>query len=69
MIGAPAALRNAVSDALVGEVAEQWLPPFGILEHAGVVERRNRALRRTQSTCVPSPSRTVTQLPAPTRQV
>lgn len=37
MIGAPAALTNAVSDALGVEVLEQYLPPYRILELAGVI--------------------------------
>lgn len=39
MIGAPAALTNAVSDALGVEVYEQYLPPYRILELAGVIDR------------------------------
>lgn len=38
MIGAPAALTNAVSDALGVQVGEQHLPPTRILELAGVIE-------------------------------
>ncbi len=38
MIGTPAALTNAVSDALGIEVNEQYLPPARILELAGVIE-------------------------------
>lgn len=38
MIGAPAALTNAVSDALGVQVTEQYLPPSRILELAGVIE-------------------------------
>ena len=38
MIGAPAALTNAVSDALGVQVSEQYLPPFRILELAGVLD-------------------------------
>lgn len=38
MIGAPAALTNAVSDALGVQVTEQYLPPARILELAGVIE-------------------------------
>jgi len=38
MIGAPAALTNAVADALGVEVLEQYLPPFRLLELAGVIE-------------------------------
>ncbi len=38
MIGAPAALTNAVSDALGVQVTEQYLPPFRILELAGVID-------------------------------
>ncbi len=38
MIGAPAALTNAVSDALGVQVTEQYLPPFRLLELAGVIE-------------------------------
>ncbi|MGA0237795.1 MAG: xanthine dehydrogenase family protein molybdopterin-binding subunit [Acidimicrobiales bacterium] len=38
MIGAPAALTNAVSDALGIQVTEQYLPPTRILELAGVIE-------------------------------
>ena len=38
MIGAPAALNNAVADALGVDVLEQHLPPFRILELAGVIE-------------------------------
>ncbi len=38
MIGAPAALTNAVSDALGVQVVEQYLPPFRLLELAGVIE-------------------------------
>lgn len=37
MIGAPAALTNAVSDALGVEVLEQYLPPHRILELAGIL--------------------------------
>lgn len=37
MIGAPAALTNAVSDALGVQVLEQYLPPYRILELAGVI--------------------------------
>ncbi len=39
MIGAPAALTNAVSDALGVQVLEQYLPPHRLLELAGVIER------------------------------
>lgn len=38
MIGAPAALNNAVADALGIDVLEQHLPPFRILELAGIIE-------------------------------
>ncbi len=38
MIGAPAALTNAVSDALGVQVTEQYLPPYRLLELAGVIE-------------------------------
>jgi carbon-monoxide dehydrogenase large subunit len=38
MIGAPAALTNAVADALGVEVLEQYLPPYRLLELAGVIE-------------------------------
>ncbi|MEM9522351.1 MAG: xanthine dehydrogenase family protein molybdopterin-binding subunit [Actinomycetota bacterium] len=38
MIGAPAALTNAVSDALGVQVTEQYLPPARLLELAGVIE-------------------------------
>ena len=38
MIGAPAALTNAVSDALGVSVLEQYLPPFRLLELAGVID-------------------------------
>ena len=38
MIGAPAALTNAVSDALGVQVTEQYLPPFRLLELAGVTK-------------------------------
>ena len=38
MIGAPAALTNAVSDALDVQVTEQYLPPYRLLELAGVIE-------------------------------
>jgi carbon-monoxide dehydrogenase large subunit len=38
MIGAPAALTNAVSDALGIQVTEQYLPPSRILELAGVID-------------------------------
>jgi len=38
MIGAPAALTNAVADALGVEIAEQYLPPYRLLELAGVIE-------------------------------
>ncbi len=38
MIGAPAALGNAVSDALGVQVTTQYLPPSKILELAGVIE-------------------------------
>lgn len=37
MIGAPAALTNAVSDALGVQVTEQYLPPYRILELAGII--------------------------------
>ena len=37
MIGAPAALTNAVSDALGVQVLEQYLPPYRLLELAGVI--------------------------------
>ncbi len=37
MIGAPAALTNAVSDALGVSVLEQYLPPYRLLELAGVL--------------------------------
>ena len=39
MIGAPAALTNAVSDALGVQVTEQYLPPFRLLELAGVIHK------------------------------
>jgi len=38
MIGAPAALTNAVSDALGVQVSKQYLPPHRLLELAGVIE-------------------------------
>jgi carbon-monoxide dehydrogenase large subunit len=41
-IGAPAAITNAIADALApvgGHVTEQHLPPHRILELAGVIER------------------------------
>jgi len=38
MIGAPAALTNAVSDALGVQVVEQYLPPYRLLELAGVID-------------------------------
>lgn len=38
MIGAPAALNNAVADALGTDVLEQHLPPFRLLELAGVID-------------------------------
>ena len=38
MIGAPAVLTNAVSDALGVQVTEQYLPPYRILELAGVID-------------------------------
>jgi len=38
MIGAPAALTNAVADALGVEVLEQYLPPYRLLELAGVIK-------------------------------
>lgn len=38
MIGAPAALTNAVADALGVEIVEQYLPPFRLLELAGVID-------------------------------
>jgi len=38
MIGTPAALTNAVSDALGVRVTQQYLPPWKILELAGVIE-------------------------------
>ncbi len=38
MIGAPAVLCNAVSDALGVQITEQYLPPTRILELAGVIE-------------------------------
>jgi len=38
MIGAPAALTNAVSDALGVQAMTQYLPPTTILEMAGVIE-------------------------------
>ena len=38
MIGAPAALTNAVSDALGVQVTEQYLPPYRLLELAGVIQ-------------------------------
>lgn len=38
MIGAPAALTNAVSDALGVQVTEQYLPPFRLLEIAGIID-------------------------------
>ena len=38
MIGAPPALNNAVADALGVEVLEQHLPPYRILELAGIIE-------------------------------
>ncbi len=38
MIGAPPALSNAVSDALGVQVEELFLPPYRILELAGVLE-------------------------------
>jgi carbon-monoxide dehydrogenase large subunit len=38
MIGAPAALTNAVADAPGVEVLEQHLPPYRLLELAGVIE-------------------------------
>ena len=37
MIGAPAALTNAVSDALGVDVLEQHLPPYRLLELAGII--------------------------------
>jgi len=37
MIGAPAALNNAVADALGVDVLEQYLPPYRLLELAGVI--------------------------------
>ncbi len=37
MIGAPAALTNAVSDALGVQVTEQHLPPYRLLELAGII--------------------------------
>ncbi len=38
MIGAPAVLTNAVSDALGVQVTEQYLPPYRVLELAGVID-------------------------------
>ena len=38
MIGAPATLTNAVSDALGVQVTTQYLPPSTILELAGIIE-------------------------------
>lgn len=38
MIGAPAALTNAIEDALGVTITEQYLPPTRILELAGVIE-------------------------------
>jgi carbon-monoxide dehydrogenase large subunit len=38
MIGAPAALTNAVSDALGVQITEQYLPPYRLLELAGVLD-------------------------------
>jgi carbon-monoxide dehydrogenase large subunit len=41
MIGAPAALTNAIEDALASRgarVTEQYLPPTRILELAGVID-------------------------------
>lgn len=38
MIGAPAVLCNAVSDALGVQVTEQYLPPSRILELAGIID-------------------------------
>ncbi len=38
MIGAPAALNNAVADALGTDILEQHLPPFRLLELAGVID-------------------------------
>ena len=43
MIGAPAAITNAIEDALApfgARVTSQYLPPTTILELAGVIERR-----------------------------
>ena len=37
-IGSPAALTNAVEDALGARVTTQYLPPAKILELAGVIE-------------------------------
>ncbi len=38
MLGAPAALTNAIEDALGVTVTEQYLPPTRILELAGIIE-------------------------------
>ena len=38
MIGAPAALTNAVSNALGVQATNMYLPPTAILEMAGVIE-------------------------------
>jgi carbon-monoxide dehydrogenase large subunit len=38
MIGAQAALTNAIEDALGVTITEQYLPPTRILELAGVIE-------------------------------
>ena len=38
MIGAPAALTNAVSNALGVQATEMYLPPSKVLELAGVID-------------------------------
>ena len=38
MLAAPAAITNAISDALGVQVTEQYLPPSRVLELAGVIE-------------------------------
>ena len=38
MLAAPAAITNAISDALGVQITEQYLPPSRILELAGVID-------------------------------